>query len=179
MFDYKKRIFSPLERKHLSLLKDWRNKQMDVLRQTKPLTDFDQEKWWLRLKKDKSQSLFAIGINSEEGIEFVGYCGLTNIDYSNKRAEISFLVSPERADSKKIYREDFLSALSWLCRHGFKELKLNKIFAETFDFRKDHIKIVEEFGFKKKATFRKQYFKKGKFYDSIVHFIFAKGNKKY
>ena len=160
-------------------MKDWRNKQMDVLRQTKPLADSDQKKWWICLKKDKNQSLFAIGINSEKGIEFVGYCGLTNIDYSNKRAEISFLTAPERADNKKIYREDFLSALNWLCRYGFKELKLNKIFTETFDFRKDHIKIIEEFGFKKEATFRKQYFKEGKFCDSVIHSIFAEGNKKY
>lgn len=161
--------FGNIKKEHLESIKNWRNKQRDVLRQVKILTDEDQKKWWLKIQKDKTQKLFAILADKK----FVGYCGLTNIDYNNKRAEISFLVDLGIAEDEKKYREYFLSVLDWLRQYGFNKMKLNKIFVETFEFRKNHVKILEKFGFKKEATLKKQYFKKGKFYDSIIHSIFS------
>jgi RimJ/RimL family protein N-acetyltransferase len=162
--------FSNIKIEYLPFLKKWRNEQIDILRQTKILTQKDQLEWFKKIKKNKDQKLFAILDNKK----FIGYCGLVYIDFRHKRAELSFLVDTNRADSKNIYRNDFLAVLNMLCDYGFKKLDLNKIFVETISYRKNHIEILEEFGFKEEAVLKKQYFKKGKFCDSIIHSIFKK-----
>lgn len=162
--------FTNIKKEYLFIIKDWRNQQRDILRQVKLLTDSDQKKWFAKIQKDTHQKLFSI-VNS--GV-LVGYCGLTNIDASNKRAEISFLVNPKIAKDKNAYAGYFLVALRHLAKYGFSILKLNKIFTETFDFRKEHTKILESFGFKKEAILKKHYFKRGKWHDVMVHAIFVK-----
>lgn len=161
------RQFYPLEKRHIYILKEWRNAQIKILRQKELLTNYQQKKWFDSLKHDKSQVLFEI-IENEE---FIGYCGLTNIDWGNKRGEISFLTNPKR--TQKEQKEDFLAALNMICEYGFKKLGLNKIFQETFGYRKDHIKIMEEFGFYLEGELRESYFKQEKFVNSFIQSILA------
>lgn len=170
--NFNKRYLYPLSKEHLSKLKDWRNSQMNVLRQWKPLTEFNQEKWFQQISDDNTQVIFAIMSSDEQNkMSFIGYCGITNIDFKNRRAEISFLVNPIRAQDKKLYREDFLSVLYMLCQYGFERINLNKLFTETFAFREYHIKILEEFGFHLDGILRKHQFTKGQYHDSLNHSI--------
>lgn len=171
--EFNQRYLFPLEREFLSRLKEWRNLQIRVLRQTKPLTDYDQEKWFQQLSEDAHQAIFAIMIPDEvrEGMKLVGYCGITPIDYENRRGELSFLVDPDRASDEELYRKDFLSVLSMLCMYGFEELNLNKIYHETFSFREKHIAILEEFGFHLDGILREHHFTSGQCYDSLIHSI--------
>lgn len=171
LYKFNNRYICPLERKHIFKLKEWRNAQMKILRQFKPLTDFHQKKWHAHLKEDKSQVLFALMASETRRPKFIGYCGITNIDFKNRRGEISFLVDPKRVQKKKIYEKDFSAALYMLCRYGFRELNLNKIFVETYKFRKEHIKILERFGFRKEGELREHSFVNGKFFNSIIHSI--------
>jgi RimJ/RimL family protein N-acetyltransferase len=171
LYEFNGRYLCSMEKKFLQKLKKWRNLQINVLRQFKPLTNYDQEKWFEGLYQNEKQVLFAI-VTFNEKLEkkvLIGYCGITYIDFRNKRGEISFLVKPERANNGKLYREDFLSVLHMLCKYGFQELNLNKLFAETFLFRKKHIEVLEEFGFKPDGVLRGHYFTNGQYYDSIVH----------
>ena len=151
---------------------------MDVLRQSKKITRQDQIKWFKDLKKDKNQKLFAILEDKDLKKKLIGYCGLTNIDYFNKQAEISFLVEPKRAKNNVLYKKDMIQALSFLANLAFKKLKLKKIFTETYEFRKKHIKILEKFGFKKEGVLRSHVFKKGKFYNSLIHSLLKEEYKK-
>ena len=171
LYKYGNRYLFPLEKEHLPRLKEWRNAQMKVLRQYILLTDFHQAKWFAHLKKDKNQVLFALMVGKPPKLDFIGYCGITNIDFKNRRGEISFLVNPVRAAKKGIYKRDFLAALNMLCKYGFEELNLNKLFTETFDFRKDHLKILQEFGFRKEGKLKSHYFGGGKYFDSLIHSI--------
>jgi len=171
LHEFNGRYLCPLEKKFLTQLKKWRNLQIKVLRQFKPLTEYDQEKWFEKLSEDERQALFGIIIFDEKSEKemFIGYCGITNIDFRNRRGEISFLVDPDRVNDKKIYREDFLSVLHMLCKYGFEELNLNKLFTETFSFRTKHIEILEEFGFKSDGILRSHHFTNGQYYDSVIH----------
>jgi len=171
LYKYDDRYLCPLEKEYLLELKRWRNVQMKILRQFKPLTNFHQEKWYAHLKNDKSQVLFALMAGNLKKLKFIGYCGITNTDFKNRRGEISFLVDPRRSKRKKIYQKDFLAVLNMLCEYGFKELNLNKLFTETFEFWRDHIKILEEFGFQKEGELREQYFGGGKYFNSVIHSI--------
>lgn len=171
---YNGRYIGPLRLEHLALLKDWRNSQMEILRQWKPLTDYNQEKWYKKVSEDETQAIFSIMTkNKEDCLCFIGYCGIIDINPINKRAEISFLVNPSRANNKELYREDFLSVLYILCQIGFEELNLHKLFTETFSIRKEHIKILEDFGFHKDGSLREHQFIKGKYYDSLIHSILS------
>ncbi|MFH1749968.1 MAG: hypothetical protein ABH837_03715, partial [bacterium] len=91
IYKFGDRYFGALEKEHITKLKNWRNSQMKILRQFSPLSDFHQEKWWSHLKDDKSQVLFSIYIQKKENMEFIGYCGITNLDFKNRKGEISFL----------------------------------------------------------------------------------------
>ena len=176
ILNFNGRYLYPISKEHLSILKDWRNSQMDILRQWKPLTEYNQEKWFRKISEDNTQVIFAIMVpnEKEKSMRFIGYCGITNIDFRNRRGEISFLVNPVRVQDKKLYREDFLSVLYMLCQYGFEELNLHKIFAETFDFREDIIKELEEFGFNLNGILRDHQFIKGKYYSSNIHSILYK-----
>ena len=163
------RFIAALERKDIAMIKDWRNRQMMILRQSKPLTDTDQEEWYRNLSRDDSQIVFGLRFNEGESDHLVGYCALVRMDSISKRAELSFLVNPTRAESKDLYKNDMISALALLCRYGFEEIQLHKIYTETFEFRKNHISILEDFGFVKEGVLRSHQYKSGKFLDSVLH----------
>jgi len=169
--NFNERSFSFLKKQYLCRLKQWRNEQMDVLRQNRPLTDADQKKWFKCMQTDKSQAVFSILAEDRPKLQFIGYCGLTNIDYVNRRGEISFLLDPLRVKEKALYRADFISALYVLCRYGFEKLNLHKIYAETYIFRGWHIKILDEFGLKRGGKLREHKFIGDKFWDSVIHSV--------
>lgn len=169
LVSYNRRYLKPLEKMQMKKLKEWRNAQMNILRQYTPLTDFHQENWWKHLKDDKNQTLFALWKEEKEESIFIGYCGIVNIDWKNRRGEVSFLLDPVRMASKAKYKTDFIAVLYMLSQYGFGELQLHKFFVDTYDFRKDHIKIIESFGFKKEGELREHYFGEGEYFNSFIH----------
>lgn len=164
------RALTPLKEEYLNKIQRWRNRQMEILRQYRPLTSFNQKQWYAEAMGDERQILFGlVSTESGQNSNLIGYCGLVYIDQKNRRAEISFLVEPERARDKKIYREDFLASLFMLNRYAFEELNLIKVYAETFEFRNYHIELLEEFGFQLEGKLRRHHFTKGKYWDSYIH----------
>jgi RimJ/RimL family protein N-acetyltransferase len=159
---------SSLQHTDLEQIRVWRNIQMAILRQYKPLTEKNQEDWWNSLAADTKTILFTI--ISSQSDDLIGYCGLTNVDFQNSRAEVSFLTKYAN-DAITEYRQTFLETLNMLCIFAFRKLKLNRLFTETFEFRKDHIKILEEFGFIKEGVLREHVFKEGSFTNSEIHSI--------
>lgn len=170
---HKVRFFGPLQKKHIFLLQKWRNEQTDILRQKKKLTNKEQVRWFESLQKDKTQKLFAIYEKNNSQKQFIGYCGLTHIDYDNKKAEVSFLVDTKRVQNNKIYKQDMINALTFLTNYAFKVLKFNKLFTETYEFRTKHIKILEGFGLKKEGILKSHILLKKKYYNSVIHSILA------
>lgn len=160
-----------LRNAHLRFLKEWRNSQMDILRQDRPLTDMDQEIWYKKVRCDRSQVIFSLkmGVGGGGNGIFIGYCGITNIDTNAKKGEVSFLLNPVFAHNYALYRDIFLKTLYLLSFYGFKKLHLKEIFTETYLFRSKHIKILEEFGFLRKGILRKRKFAKSKYWDSIIY----------
>lgn len=165
------RCFRPIKKENIFLILKWRNEQLDVLRQKKRITCMEQVRWFDGLKKDRNQKLFAIFEKAGPRDNFIGYCGLTHIDYLNRRAEISFLVDTNRTKIGSLYMMDMLSALSFLAGYAFLKLRLKRIFTETYEFRKKHIKILEEFGLKKEGVLHSHVFLKGKYYNSLMHYM--------
>ena len=80
--------------KDIEMIRSWRNKQIEILRQNKKISKknqldyFKNHVWKIMSKKHPEQILFSILENKI----LLGYGGLTNISWKNKRAEISFLL---------------------------------------------------------------------------------------
>lgn len=155
-----------LEKPDLFLIKNWRNEQRDILRQNKILTDKDQINWYKFLQYDQNQKIFSIV--DESGI-LLGYCGITNIDWINRRGELSFLLAT--VINKDVYAKILEEVIVILKQYFFSVLHLHKFFTETFEFRKDHITILEKSGFVKGGVLKDHVYKNGKFYNSLVHYI--------
>ena len=104
----------------------------------------------------------------------IGYGGLTYLNWENLRAEISFLVDPVRAKTQATYSKDFFHFLTLLTQVAFEDLGLHRLLTETFSFRKETIKILEDFGFKQEGILREHIYKRHQWYDSIIHGLLSR-----
>jgi len=165
-------FITKLRKQDIFKIMRWRNNQINILRQNTKLTRQDQIKYYNKIKKDSKKNkpknmLFSI-INSNDQ-NCIGYGGLVNIDWQNKKAEMSFLL-----DTKIIRKDDqynlYFNSFIKLIKKEFFKVKLNRLFTETFLFRKKHIKVLEKNNFVKEGILRKNTFKK-KYIDSIIHSI--------
>ena len=130
----------------------WRNSQMPVLRQSTPITQAQQLKYWEKkvwpeYSKPKPSQLL-VSIRDARTSVLKGYGGITNIDWYQIRGEVSFLVDPQLEELKNIRSELFANFLVAVTRLAFEVLDLGLLFTETYTFRKDHIDDLERFGFR-------------------------------
>lgn len=174
--DKKKILFKnyslvPLRKQHIQIIRKWRNEQMSILRQKKKLTKKEQVDYYEKIikktfnKKNPNLILFSLLL---ENI-CIGYGGLTNIDWIAKKSEVSFLLDTSRSKDKKTYRKDFRIFLNFILDLAFIELKMNKLFTETYDIRPIHVSVLENVGFKLENRVKRRVFVKGKYVDSLYH----------
>ena len=157
-----------IESEDLELIRQWRNEQTDILRQVKPISYNEQKEYFSNIHKDTKQILFALASNSM----FVGYCGLVNINYIYSTAEVSFITETGLEDQNTSkYKDLFTFALDSLSKYAFNTLNLNKIWTETYGFRKKHINILEGFGFAQEGILREHIYVKGERHNCAIHSI--------
>lgn len=162
---------SKLEEKDLELIKNWRNEQINVLRQRQLLTDEDQKKYWKSViepsysQQHPQQLLFGFYHKNY----LIGYGGLTHIDWEARRAEVSFLVATERRDNPEQYSQDFSAFLPLLLDIAFNQKNLHRLYTETYDLRPDHIAILEDFGFKLEGRLKDHVKIGDRYVDSLIH----------
>jgi 2-polyprenyl-3-methyl-5-hydroxy-6-metoxy-1,4-benzoquinol methylase/RimJ/RimL family protein N-acetyltransferase len=168
--------YPPLRRSDIESLRLFRNAQLDVLRQTEPIAAGEQERWFDEMvtpsQRDPQPPMMLVSILDENG-DFIGYGGLTNIDWKSRRAEVSFLVDPMRAADPDVYRRDMGAFLEFLTRWTFAELGLNRLFTETYAFRDVHIAILERAGFLVEGRLREHVTTGEKVTDSVIHGLLA------
>jgi RimJ/RimL family protein N-acetyltransferase len=168
--------FVPLRREDIEALRRFRNEQIDVLRQSEPISAGQQQQWFdhvvVSAQRDPRPSQILVSILDAEE-QFIGYGGLTNIDWEARRAEVSFLVDPERAANPDVYRRDMGSFLAFLAAWAFDELGLNRLFAETYASRDFHISILERAGFSVEGRLREHMMTSEGPSDSLMHGLLA------
>src|SRR5208337_2902401 len=118
----------PLRFQDIMLIKKWRNDQISVLRQDRVLTDEDQDNYYQNIvlpamaAVKPSIILFSYLVDGA----CIGYGGLTNIDWTSKKGEISFLLDSVRISDAERYRLDFGVFLKLIERIAFEEVHLNR-----------------------------------------------------
>lgn len=160
-----------INRDDIESIRGWRNAQTKVLRQNKIITKQEQIQYFEHYifneycSSEPSNILFSLFF---EGT-LLGYGGLVHVSWENKRAEISFLVSPEVASNKDLYKDIFTSFLKLTKVIAINYLGLRRIFTETFDFRNAHISILEDSGFVREGVMNDHVIIEGRPCASIIH----------
>lgn len=159
----------------IELIRQWRNSQLDVLRQTAPISSVEQVRyftefiWPEKLIIHPKQLLLAI----EHKNQLIGYGGLVQIAWLDKRAEVSFLLSPSLESIQVDRTFIFSSFLRLLQELAFKDLGLTRLWTETYAQRTEHILTLESSGFRLEGCLRSHVIISGEPTDSLLHGMLA------
>jgi hypothetical protein len=149
---------------------EWRNAQIDILRQKQPLTKISQQDYFDNVvnslfEKDKpDQILWSFLLNNE----LIGYGGLVHIDWESKNAEISFVLCNERNNNIELFKKDWSNYLDIVVKIAQKELYFNKIYTYAYDIRDYYFEILHKKDFELEARLKKHIFTKGDLYDVLI-----------
>lgn len=111
---------------------------------------------WLEAQAERDDvDMFAM----EDGDIPIGVCGLTDIDWVNRRAEFSLYVRP--GNQGQGYGKQ---GLQMLLNYGFDVLNLNRIWGETFEDN-PALKLFESLGFEEEGIRKEFYYRDGKYID--------------
>ena len=149
MMDSKSKIqLKKITKSDLKLLIEWRNSNKIFLYNTQYflLNLKMQMEWFNSLQNDSSRKMFMI---LHENVK-IGICGLINIDYKNKNANIAIIIGKTQLHTKGLGT----MALSNLLNYGFKELGLHRIGADVIEYNKTSIRLFEKSKFKIDAVQR-------------------------
>jgi len=181
-FSFKHLSITPIRYEDRLKIMQWRNEQIYHLRQSKKLTELDQNNYFENtLEKnfdeiEPKQILFSF----MEKTKCIGYGGFVNINWVDKRAEMSFLLDTSLKGEFDTYSYYFTNFIYLLKKVAFNEIGFNRIFTETYSFRKKHISILEKNGFKLEGVMKEHIFmhKEKNYYDSLIHGSLKKNYEK-
>ena len=150
-------------------IRQWRNGQLDVLRQDQPLTEEQQDTYFRdvilpQFDMEKPPQILLAFL--QDG-ELIGYGGFVHISWSDLRAEVSFLSNPDRC-SRSEWADDWRVFLGMIAVLARTELGLHRLTTETYAFRTDVLAYEEAFGFVREGVLREHHRIDGAWVDSIV-----------
>lgn len=105
-------------------------------------TMHNEEEWYEKISPFEKEYNFAIEVLDKE--EYIGGCGIHNIDYKNSKVEIGIFIGNEEYLSKG-YGTD---ALKVLVKFIFEQMNINKVKLTVFDFNDRAKRCYEKVGFK-------------------------------
>lgn len=147
----------------------WRNEQLYHLRQKQPLTVEDQNNYFTNVVSkifdadQPSQILFSF---LEKGL-CIGYGGLVNINWTDKNAEISFIMDTDL--EKENFQKHWYNFLNLIELVAFEEMKFHKIFVYAFDLRPHLYRALEIAGYNEDARLKEHCLFGNKFIDVLIY----------
>ncbi|ABR31666.1 acetyltransferase [Thermosipho melanesiensis] len=127
-----------------------------------PLRVEDEIKWYEEINPHSEKS-YSFAIELKEIEEYIGGCGIFNINWKNSFCEVGIFLGPEYLS--KGYGAE---AMKLLVNFIFTEMNLNKVRLSVFSFNKRAIRSYEKVGFKKEGVLREEIYRDGKYWDVIV-----------
>ena len=147
----------------------WRNEQIYHLRQARPLTEDDQQRYFdnvvskLYDNPKPDQILFSY---LEKGV-CMGYGGLVHINWIDRNGEISFIMDTKL--EAEHFAEHWSNYLTMLKSVAFDDLGLHKIYTYAFDLRPHLYTMLEANGYKREATLKEHCLFNGEYIDVVLH----------
>lgn len=164
----------PIRNDDMYPIRVWRNEQIDVLRQRKPLTVVEQEQYFASTIKElfiqdyPEQLLFSF---TEDDL-LIGYGGLVHINWVDKNAEISFLTETQRSINSDQFISDWGIYLELIKKIADTYLNLDFIFTYAFDIRPNLYIVLEQNGFKETERKKSHVKVRDKLTDVVIHKLF-------
>ena len=137
---------------------NWRNEQISALRQSKPLLESEQLRYFRNVvspgfsQKKPQQILLRYTYRDA----LIGYGGLVHIDWTNRIGEVSFLLETERTKDVRNYGMECSIFLQLLKKCAFENLDFNKIYTESYSHRPWHVQSIEASGFRREKVLQDQ-----------------------
>jgi RimJ/RimL family protein N-acetyltransferase len=161
----------PLDLQDMEPVRQWRNEQIDILRQQAPLTKEEQVGYWNTViipsfSQSRPEQLLFAYLKEED---LIGYGGITHIDWDKREGELSFLLDPAYTTDPSSYRSRFGTFLQLIKRIAFEQIKLSRVFTETYDVRPDHVAELESKGFLFERRLDQHVELHGRLVDSLIH----------
>ena len=163
----------PLRYEDRFLIMRWRNQQIYHLRQQRPLTEEDQQRYFdtvvagLFDRPQPEQVLFSyLG----DGL-CIGYGGLVHINWVDRVAEVSFIMDTARESEE--FALHWTNYLTMLREVAFGDLRLHKLFTYAFDLRPHLYPVLEACGFVREATLKEHCLYQGQYRDVVIHSLWA------
>ncbi len=159
----------PIRDEDKYLIMKWRNEQIYHLRQQVQLTYQDQEKYF----SDVISKLFDLNQPSQvlfsylKDGECIGYGGLVHINWTDRNAEISFIM--DTALESKEFEKNWLIYLTLLKRIAYQHLRLHKIYTYAFDLRPRLYDTLNKAGFIQEARLKEHCLFEEKYIDVVIH----------
>ncbi len=146
-----------------------RNEQIFHLRQSEVLTAEKQDHYFNTIvaelvKAEKPSQLLFSFLKSGE---FIGYGGLVHINWTDKNAEVSFIMKTELQG--QYFENYWITYLNILEKIAFEELCLHKIYTYAFDLRPHLYRAIEKASFKEEARLHQHCYYDDKFVDVVIH----------
>lgn len=156
-----------VEKEDLPLMRDWRNQESmrRYFRESGELNLADQQAWFESSCHSGSRHRMFVIVDLAQK-SAVGVCGLTNLNWLLRSAEISLYIGRDA-----VYVDDVLApdAMSVLMRHGFDNLNLHKVWAEVYASDIPKKTLLERLLFNRDGILRDNGFYGGRYVDSIVY----------
>jgi RimJ/RimL family protein N-acetyltransferase len=112
--------------------------------------------------KDKIQ----LGICKSGDARLLGIISLNNIDFINRKAEISAVIGEQGARNVKL----FVESCQLLFNHAFNSLNINRIYGGSIS-RELVTLMCRTLGCKEEGIGREEIYKEGKYYDSYRYSV--------
>ena len=163
MIEGKKIVLESVDSDHLEQFRIWRNKPelRKYFREYREISDKMQQEWYLKITKDTNQVNFSI--KDKETRELIGHCGLYYINWITRAAEFGIYIGQDSHKSGGFGSD----ALRQLCRYGFEDLNLNKIWCEVYS-NNTSIEVYKHLGFIEEGILRDNYFSEGRYWNSHI-----------
>lgn len=130
-----------------------------------PISQAAEENWFENmLKRPPEEHSLGIEIKDGEGWELIGNCGIFDINWRTRSAEVGLFIGNKTCWNKGYGTE----VMRLLLRHGFDTLNLNRIFLRVDAENLGGIRAYEKAGFIHEARLRQADFRNGMYRDDLI-----------
>jgi RimJ/RimL family protein N-acetyltransferase len=153
-------------------IRQWRNDQIEVLRQDRPLSADEQDHYYLdviapQMAAERPPQIL-VAMTHDDAL--IGYGGIVHLSWPDRRGEVSFLTDTTRLD-EATFTADWRAFLDLLLPVARDVLDLHKLTTETYEVRTTLIPILEQHGFVLEGTLREHHLLDGRWVTSLAHGI--------
>lgn len=122
----------------------------------------DEEKWFESVSASNDAYNFAL--EALDTGEYIGGCGINEIDWKNSRAVIGIFIGNKTYWSRG-YGTD---AVSLLVRFIFEQMNIHKVRLSVYAFNERAIACYKKCGFQTEGVLRGEVFKNGQYHDEHI-----------